>query len=78
MFMFLESKFYEFEPCLKSAKNRFQFSADLNLKTLNMLLIGTNHIWATSQIKAAAQIRPLMYSQSMFLGELSGYVNRNT
>ena len=40
----LESEFNEFEPCLKSAKNRFQLSAGLNLETLNTILRGTNRI----------------------------------
>ena len=39
-----ESDFNEFEPRLKSAKNRFQLRADLNLETLNTILSGTNHI----------------------------------
>jgi len=51
-----ESEFNDFEPRLRSAKNRFQLSTGLNLKTLNTILSGTNHIWAVSQIKAAAQI----------------------
>ena len=34
----------EFEPWLKSAKNRFQLSAGLNLEKLNTILSGTNHI----------------------------------
>ena len=50
-----ESEFNEFEPRLKSAKNRFQLSAGLNLDILNSILSGTNHIWAASQILAAAQ-----------------------
>ena len=33
------SKFNEFEPRLKSAKNRFQFSAGLNLEKFNTILI---------------------------------------
>jgi len=37
-------EFNEFEPRLKSAKNRFQLSAGLNLETLNAFLSGTNHI----------------------------------
>ena len=45
-----ESDFNEFEPRLKSAKNRFQLRANLNLETLNTILSGTNHIWAASQI----------------------------
>ena len=45
-----EYKFNDFEPCLKSAKNRFQLSAGLNLETLNTIWSGTNHIWAASQI----------------------------
>jgi len=39
-----ESEFNEFEPRLKSAKNRFQLSAGLNLETLNKILCRTNHI----------------------------------
>ena len=38
------SEFNELEPRLKSGKNRFQFSAGLNLKKLNTILSGTNHI----------------------------------
>ena len=45
-----ESEFNEFEPRLKSAKNRFQFSAGLNLETFNTILSGTNYICAASQI----------------------------
>ena len=52
----LESKFNKFESCFKSAENRIQLSAGWNLETLNTILSGTNHIWAASQIKAAAQI----------------------
>ena len=37
-------EFTDFEPRLKSAKNRFQLSAGLNLETLNAILSGTNHI----------------------------------
>ena len=33
-----ESEFYEIEPRLKSAKNRFQSSVGLNLETLNTIL----------------------------------------
>jgi len=38
------AKFNEFKPSLKSAKNRFQLSAGLNLETLNTILSETNHI----------------------------------
>ena len=38
------SEFNEFEPRLKSAKNRFTLSAGLNLETLNTILSETNHI----------------------------------
>ena len=38
------SEFNEFKPRLKSAKNRFQFSAGLNLKRFNKILSETNHI----------------------------------
>ena len=38
------SEFNEFEPRLKSAKNRFQLNAGLNLEKLNTILSGTNHI----------------------------------
>jgi len=41
---FSVSKFNEFEPRLKSAKNRFQLSAGLNFGTLNTVLSGINHI----------------------------------
>ena len=43
-----ETELNEFEPRLKSDKNRFQLSAGLNLETLNALLSGANHIWAAS------------------------------
>ena len=39
-----ESEFNEFEPRLKSPNNRFQFSAGLNLETLNRILSETNPI----------------------------------
>ena len=42
------SEFNEFEPRLKSAKNRFQLSAGLNLEILNTILSETNHIWAAA------------------------------
>ena len=48
--MFTESEFNEFKPRLKSAKNRFQLSAGLNLKSLIAGLSGTKHIWSASQI----------------------------
>ena len=38
------SEFNEFKPRLKSQKNRFQLSADLNLEKLNTILRGTNQI----------------------------------
>jgi len=40
------SEFNEFEPRLKSAKNRIQLSSGLNLKKLNTILSETNHIRA--------------------------------
>ena len=49
-------EFNEYEPRLKSAKNRFQASAGLNLEKLNTILSGTNHILAAAQILL---IRPL-------------------
>ena len=45
-----EPEFYEFEPRLKSAKNRFQLSAGLNLEILNTILSGTIIIWSAAQI----------------------------
>ena len=42
--LYKESEFNELEPRLKSAKNRFQWSAGLNLETLNTILSETNHI----------------------------------
>ena len=56
-----EFEFNEFEPRLKSAKNRFQLSAGLNLETLNTILSGTNYIWAASQFNPRLKFfkRPL-------------------
>ena len=39
-----ESEFNKFEPRLKSTNNRFQFSAGLNLETLNTILSEANNI----------------------------------
>ena len=39
-----ECEFNEFEPRLKSAKNRFQLGAGLNLETLNTILSVSNYI----------------------------------
>ena len=44
LFVKLVSEFNEFEPRLKSAKNRFQLSAGLNLEKFIINLSGTNHI----------------------------------
>ena len=44
LFFLQVSEFNEFEPRLKSAINRFQLSAGLNLEKLNSILSGTNHI----------------------------------
>ena len=38
------SEFNEFEPRLKSVKNRVQLSFGLNLETLNTIFSETNHI----------------------------------
>ena len=38
------SEFNEFEPRLKSTKNRFQLRAGLNLEKFNTILSETNHI----------------------------------
>ena len=38
------SEFNEFEPRLKSAQNRFQLSAGLNLVKFNTILSRPNHI----------------------------------
>ena len=51
-----ESEFNEFESRLKSAKNRFQLSAGLDLKKITTVLSGISHIWSTAYIQAAAQI----------------------
>ena len=37
-------EFNEFEPRIKSAKNRFQLRRGLNLETLKRILSETNHI----------------------------------
>ena len=39
-----EMEFKEFEPRFKSAKNRFNLSAGLNLETFDTILSGANHI----------------------------------
>ena len=39
-----EAEFNEFEPRLKSAKNRFQLSAGFNPEKFNIILSGINHI----------------------------------
>ena len=44
-----ETEFKEFKPRRWTAKNRFQLSAGLNLKTLNTISCGTNHVRASSQ-----------------------------
>ena len=41
-------EFNEFKPRLKSAKNWFQLTADLNLETLNTILSGTSHFSAAA------------------------------
>ena len=38
-----ESEYNELKSRLKSAKNRFQLGAVLDLETLNTILSGTNH-----------------------------------
>ena len=38
------SEFNESKPRIKSAKNRVQLNANLNLETLNMILSGTNQL----------------------------------
>ena len=44
------TEYNEFEPRLKSAKNRFQLSRRLNLETLNTILSEINRIWAAAYI----------------------------
>ena len=44
------TEFNEFVPRLKSAKNRFQLFAGLNLEKLNTILSGTKYIWAAALI----------------------------
>ena len=44
IFIYPVSEFNEFEPRLKSAKNRFQLSAGLNLENLNTIFSATNFI----------------------------------
>ena len=45
-----KAEIIEDEPRLKSAKNRFQLSAVLNIEKLNAILSGTNPISAASKI----------------------------
>ena len=46
--MITVSEFNEFEPRLKSPKNRFQLSAGLNLEKLKTILSRSNHILASA------------------------------
>ena len=41
---FTESEFNDFEPRLKSTKNRFQLNAGINLEKFNTIFSETNHI----------------------------------
>ena len=65
--VYSESEFNEFEPRLKCAKNGIKLNVSLNLKTLNTIFCGTNHIWAASQIKTTAQILYIRPQASFFL-----------
>ena len=59
------SEFNEIEQRLKSAQNRFQLSAGLNLEKLNTILSGTNYIKFKPRLKLL-KIRPLdMYILEM-------------
>ena len=47
-FQCTESEFNDFKPRFKSPKNRFQFSAGLNLEKLNTILSETNYLNSAS------------------------------
>ena len=48
--MITEAEFNEFEPRLKSAKNRFQLSAGLNIETLKIVFEKNERgYWLTSK-----------------------------
>ena len=63
------SEFNEFEPRLKSAKNRFQLSAGLNLETLNTILSETNHY-----LRGGLNLSRL----SNYLNSASGYQSKQS
>ena len=48
LFINLSPNFNELKPRLKSPKNRFQFSAGLNLEKISTILSEANHIWAAA------------------------------
>ena len=56
--MYPVSEFNEFEPRLKSSKNRFQLSAGLNLKKFNIILSGIN--------SASAKKTPMLSKEKAF------------
>ena len=58
------SEFNEFEPLLKSAKNRFNLSAGLNLEKFNTILSGTNHIGLNSLNSFSVLVIYYHYSQT--------------
>ena len=64
------SEFNEFEPRSKSAKNRFQLSAGLNLKTLNTILSETNHIWAGPRLKFKPQLKFFEFGLGLYIKPL--------
>ena len=59
--------FNKFEPRQKSAKNRFQLSAGLNLKIINTILSGTFEAWL--------KFKPLLKFFKFSLGIIK--VNKN-
>ena len=63
------SEFNEFEPRLKSAKNRFQLSAGLNLETLNTILSETNSIFKP-RLKFKPPLKFFKFGLRLFISEL--------
>ena len=64
-YIYTVPEFNEFQPCLKSPKNRFQLSAGLNLEKFNTILSEINHLSRGLNLSCG----------SNSLNSASGYIN---
>ena len=66
-----ESEFNEYEPRLRSSKNRFQFSAGFNLETLNIIYleqtIFESRLKFKPQIKLVRKRKSTLTSKGMYV-----------